>query len=67
MDREAFEREVQAAARLLPEQFASALQNLEILVEDAPGPEVVAEFGGNLLGLYQGVPLPERSATYPPL
>lgn len=40
----------------LPEPFRSRLSNVEILVEDG-GPR-------ELLGLYEGIPLPDRDASY---
>jgi predicted Zn-dependent protease with MMP-like domain len=49
-----FEDQVRAALDELPEPFAAALQNVAVVVEDE-NPE-----DPDLLGLYQGVPLPER-------
>ena len=44
------------------------MQNIAIVVEDEPSPAVLAEMGieppDTLLGLYQGVPLTERSWGY---
>jgi predicted Zn-dependent protease with MMP-like domain len=53
----AFDELVGAALDGLPEQFASALSNVEIVVEDEP------EDPG-LLGLYRGVPLTHRDGGY---
>ena len=62
MNRQRFEGLVEAALDQLPEFFQSKLENLAVIVEDAPPPEVVEEFGDDgILGLYQGIPLPERS------
>jgi predicted Zn-dependent protease with MMP-like domain len=68
VNREAFEQLVQDALRTVPVPFRRAIQNLAIVVEDEPAPELLDEAGveppGTLLGLYQGVPLPERSWGY---
>ena len=49
----------------LPERFREAARNIQILVEDEPSPEILAETEDDsdepLLGLYVGTPLPERS------
>lgn len=62
MNRRVFERYVHEAVQSLPPRFKEALDNIEIVVEDFPDPEVLDEMGAEpgLLGLYQGVPLPER-------
>ncbi len=62
MDRQRFEGLVEEALDQLPDFFQSKLQNLAVIVEDAPSPEVVDDLGDDrMLGLYQGIPLPERS------
>ena len=61
MDRQRFEGLVEEALDQLPEFFQSKLENLAVIVEDEPPPEVSDDFGDLVLGLYQGVPLPERS------
>ena len=47
---------------------ATAMQNIAIVVEDEPSPELLAEMEieppDTLLGLYQGTPLTERSWDY---
>lgn len=45
----------------LPEEFHELMRNVDVVVQEAPPPELSREFGGLLLGLYQGVPLNERS------
>jgi predicted Zn-dependent protease with MMP-like domain len=52
-----FEDCVRAALDELPPHLASALQNVAVVVEDE-NPE-----DPDLLGLYHGVPLPERGDT----
>lgn len=54
----------------LPEEFAELLDNVAVVVEDEPDPELLAEFGmdpakgDELLGLYQGIPLDARGFDY---
>jgi predicted Zn-dependent protease with MMP-like domain len=56
-------RLVEEAVATIPAQFRDKLANVEFVVEETfRGDEVPG--GGLLLGLYQGVPLPERSAGY---
>jgi len=56
----------------LPRRFRRHLQNLEIVVEERPDAELLLAVGldprhDTLYGLYQGVPLPDRSSFYPPI
>jgi predicted Zn-dependent protease with MMP-like domain len=56
----------------LPAPFRRRLGNLEIVVEKRPSDELLRSEGldpchDTLYGLYQGVPLPERSAFDPPI
>ena len=65
MERSIFERLVRQAIDGIPEALAAYLDNVDIVVEDWPSIEhlaghVIAE-GDFLLGLYEGVPLTERS------
>jgi predicted Zn-dependent protease with MMP-like domain len=57
-----FEDLVAEALDSLPEEIAHAMQNLEVVVEDEPPPEMVKGLprGTTLLGLYHGVPLTNR-------
>jgi predicted Zn-dependent protease with MMP-like domain len=68
MTRAEFERLVEEALRDIPRRFRRAMQNVAVVVEDEPSPELLAEMGigpeDTLLGLYQGIPLPERSWGY---
>lgn len=52
-----FEQHVQAALDSLPPQLAAALVNVAVVVEDEHPDEP------DLYGLYEGVPLPERSGS----
>ena len=70
-----FEGLVQQAYWELPESVRDSLDNLDILVEDMPGPEAADtddldgpddhQHGHTLLGLYVGVPLVDRYAADP--
>ena len=68
MNRERFERLVVEAVGSLPEEFRLRLENIDIVVEEQPTPEQLAEVGlkrgDMLLGLYQGVPLTSRGRSY---
>ena len=64
MTREQFKELVEEAIDSIPRRFAAEITNVAIVVEDRPSPDVLAEMEMGpddvLLGLYQGVPLPER-------
>lgn len=68
MRRREFERLVAEALEALPRQFRRHMQNIAVIVEAAPSPELLEAMGlwpdHTLLGLYQGVPLPERDHSY---
>jgi predicted Zn-dependent protease with MMP-like domain len=68
LGRGAFERLVGEAIDGLPEDFADLLDNVAVVVEEEPDPEVLEELGmdpdDDLFGLYQGVPLSERDSFY---
>jgi len=56
----------------LPRRFRERLHNVEVVVESRPGKDLLLSVGldpryDTLYGLYQGVPLPERSEFYPPI
>ena len=59
-----FARLVARALDGLPAQFRERMRNIEIVVEDEPSPEQMRG-GGELLGLYEGVPLTDRGAMEP--
>jgi predicted Zn-dependent protease with MMP-like domain len=65
-------KEVARVLDRLPRQFRKHLSNLEIVVEDSPEKKLLLAEGldprhDTLYGLYQGVPLPDRSEFYPPI
>lgn len=65
-----FEQMVQRAVAAIPERFAKHLDNVAFLVADEPTPEQLDASGDwhdeheTLLGLYEGIPLPERDGGY---
>jgi predicted Zn-dependent protease with MMP-like domain len=52
------ERTIQEALDALPDGLRRAMSNVEVVVEDEPPP------GSRLLGLYEGIPLTERTSQY---
>ena len=68
VDRAAFETRVADALASIPRRFRDAMQNIAIVVEDEPSPDLLDEMEieppDTLLGLYQGTPLTERSWGY---
>ncbi len=68
MTRTYFERLVAQALRDIPESFRDAMENVALVVEDYPEPELLQEMGieppDTLYGLYQGTPLPERDWSH---
>ncbi len=59
MSRGSFREHVQAALDSLPEEFAGALENVAVVVEEQNADDP------DLFGLYQGVPLTERGHEAP--
>jgi predicted Zn-dependent protease with MMP-like domain len=63
-----FERHVAEALASIPKRFRNAMQNIAIVIEDEPPPDLLEEMGieppDTLLGLYQGTPLTERAWDY---
>ena len=69
MRRAAFRRLVSRALEDLPAEFLEKMDNIEVVVEDRPTPEQEESAGGDpgeglLMGLYEGIPLTERSSAY---
>jgi len=58
---------VERAIRDLPDEFREKLQNVEVIIEDCPSPELLERMDidpeDTLFGLYEGVPLTERSVS----
>jgi predicted Zn-dependent protease with MMP-like domain len=65
MTRERFEQLVTEAIAIIPRRFRREMRNIAIVVEDEPSPALLAELDieppDSLFGLYQGVPLPQRT------
>ena len=67
MTRKRFEEIAEQAFESLPDAFKGRVENVQIVVEDLPSTDAL---GGtragkrDLLGLYQGVPLPHRGTSY---
>ncbi len=69
MNREQFELVVAKALDGLPDEVASYLDNVAVVVEDDPTDEEIADAGldpetDTLFGIYQGMALTDRGATY---
>jgi predicted Zn-dependent protease with MMP-like domain len=68
MTREAFEALANEAFLAIPRRFRSRMRNVAIVVEDAPDRDLLREMEihppHTLFGLYQGVPLTDRSWDY---
>ena len=64
MNRGEFKKLVDEALETIPRRFRDAMQNIAIVVEDEPSVEQLASVDidppDTLLGLYEGIPLPER-------
>ena len=69
MERKAFEKLVHNAVAALPPEFRDKLQNVAILIEDSPSPELLERMDippeDTLFGLYEGTPLIERGFEAP--
>ena len=61
-----FEDLVSEAIDSLPLELAVRMENVEVVVEDEPPLDMVAQLapGSTLLGLYHGVPLTQRGMNY---
>lgn len=67
MTPERFEALVRVALEQLPEMFREHLDNVSVVIEARPSPELIRSMGGSpddpehtLFGLYEGIPLTER-------
>lgn len=68
MTREEFEKLVHDALIDLPKEFKDKLENVDVVIEEGIDMNVVKQLGlgakGRFLGLYQGVPLKDRTHYY---
>ena len=72
MNHQGIRKEVARLVDRLPRQFREQLRNIEFVVEDRPTRELLLAEEldpetDTIYGLYQGIPLPERSSLEPPL
>lgn len=61
--RRQFERMVRKVTETLPNDVRSLMVNVEIVVEDEPTDEQRGDADDGPFGLYEGIPLTERSAS----
>ena len=65
MTRAQFDREVRKAAKQLPRQFRTHLERVPVIVQDLPAIELLQgqepPLDPDLLGLFDGIPLPETA------
>jgi predicted Zn-dependent protease with MMP-like domain len=63
-----FERLVEDGLTLIPEEIRALMDNVQIVIEEEPSEELLEAMDvppdETLFGLYQGVPLTERSTAY---
>ena len=63
-----FEKFVEDGLTLIPEEIRVLINNVQIVVETEPGAKLLEELqvppDETLFGLYEGVPLTERSTAY---
>jgi len=68
MNRERFSELVAEAVETLPEEFSQKMENIDVVVEDEPTHAQLRRSGlgknMTLLGLYEGVPLTQRTSNY---
>jgi predicted Zn-dependent protease with MMP-like domain len=72
LDYQGIRKEVAKIVDRLPRHFRERLSNVEFVVEKRPSMELLRAAGLNpridtLYGIYQGIPLPDRSQLDPPL
>ena len=72
MNHQDIRKEVARLIDRLPRQFREQLRNLEFVVEERPSRELLLAEEldpeeDTIYGLYQGIPLPERSSLDPPI
>ncbi|HEU4684062.1 MAG TPA: metallopeptidase family protein [Nitrospira sp.] len=69
MSPEAFDRLVREAMAQLPAPYAKLMEDVTVVVEEEPSPDVLADLDldteDDLLGLYQGVSLADQSFFQP--
>jgi predicted Zn-dependent protease with MMP-like domain len=67
----AFDRAVQKAMSRIPEEFLRHIEDVTVLVQEEPSPDVLADLdvpeGETLFGVYLGTPLGEKSVFDTPI
>lgn len=64
MERELFEKLVEAALSEIPRKFKKLLHNIAVIVEEKPPRSHGLSVFGTTLGLYHGVPFKHRASYY---
>ena len=68
MEQETFDSIVEKVFERLPDKFREAIENVGVFTEDYPTEDLVLKLHlpskHHLLGLYQGIPLPQRGSWY---
>jgi len=68
MKRQEFEKLVDRALDGLPDEFSSLLENVAVFIADRPSRDALREMqvpqGETIFGLYEGIPLTERTHDY---
>jgi predicted Zn-dependent protease with MMP-like domain len=66
LDTARFEQLVSQAIDSLPEEFMEYMENIDFVIADAPNAAQLKRLprGQTLLGLYEGVPMTERTTNY---
>ena len=68
MNEDEFEKLVESILDGLPDEFAEKIENVEFIIEPRPSKSQVRALCGDkdalVMGLYQGVPLKDRSPTW---
>ncbi len=63
-----FERLVDEGLKLIPTEIRRVMDNVQIVIEDKPSDELLDDLGvpedETIYGLYEGVPLTERTTEY---
>ena len=72
LDEKELKKEIARILDRIPREFRRRLENVAIVVEKRPEKNQLEALGldprrHTLYGLYEGTPLPERSAIHPPL
>src|SRR4030095_5958048 len=72
VDKNEIRKEVACVLGKLPRPFRQQVHNVKIVCEERPGQALFLDAGlapehDTLYGLYQGIPLPDRSSLYPPI